>query len=176
MMYWDLIIRSKEHFRQHPVYISTEFNLSLFSTGAQWMFDRLKELGHNPKADFDYATNYNAYGWLKYAFCGSAFLVSAILLSRIHFLLTPVAVLVFYFFEIHFLFLFPLLIDQVERPIRASIRLTYRIGVLRAMLTVMPIAFYMLRGLFWQKRPFHHWHIGSMAILLWYTDEIRNRI
>ena len=95
---------------------------------------------------------------------------------KIDVLLLPLSVVVFYLVEVHLLFLFPLLIDSVRHPVQVSIRLTYQTGLLNAMLTTMPIGFFMMAGLFNIKRPLRNWYIGSLAIIIWYNYEMGNRL
>lgn len=121
---------------------------------------------------FPASTNFTRYGIGKYALCITASLLSAFLFCRINPLLTPLAVFVFYFFEVQLLFLFPLLIDDVRQPVWQSVKATQKIGIAKAMVTVLPIAFYMVAGLC-KKKSYRQWYIGCLAILLWYVKEVR---
>lgn len=146
--------------------------LKIFSEGAKWMHVRLN--GNEMK--FNYSSNYTIFGLLKYGLASLAFLVSIFYIKNIHILLLPICVLVFYFVEIHFLFLFPLLVDSVEQPVFKNIRYVYRHGIIRTLSKVIPIGLYMLSGLIHIKEPLRKWYIGCNAILIWYKDEIRNRV
>ena len=106
----------------------------------------------------------------------TAFLISAAFFFSLNIFLTPLSIIVFYLFEVHFLFLFPLIIDKIDQPILTSIKQTYKVGIFNALVTVIPIACFMLKGLFNISKPFHNWHIGSLAILIWYQNEIRDRL
>jgi len=172
----DLIRQSNIHFQQQPVYLSAGLGLSIFSKGAAWMAGRLNELNNHHLITFDPAVPFNALGWFKYGLCLSAFLFSAFLLFQIHFLLVPFSILVFYFLEVHFLFLFPLLLDRVKHPLWSSIKTSYRIGIFKCMITVIPIAYWMLVGLLRKNQPLQNWHVGALAVLIWYNDEIRTRL
>ncbi len=176
MNYKTLLLQSQEHLRGYPVYIKHQISYNVFSLGAKWMFDRLNEVDPYKKGVFDPSVNFGFYGLLKYGICIASFFISAFLLFRVNIFLSPLGIIVFYFFEVQFLFLFPLLIDKVENPIWTSIEQTYKIGIIKALVTVIPIAFFMLIGLFDFKAPFRNWHIGSLAIIIWYKNEVRNRV
>ena len=175
MKYNELISRSKFILLEN-VDSSNNFSLrNIFSYGAKWMYDELNKL-ENKNIAFNFSTNYTLYGILKYSICAVAMIFSSILFFKINPILVPFSILIFYFFEVHFLFLFPILIDNIKNPIRTSIRQTYKIGVLKLAWIVIPIACFMIAGLFSLKNPFRNWYIGCLAILLYYQDEVRNRI
>ena len=172
MGYMELIRKSKAHLAGKQADISTA---DVFSSGALWMHEQLNGLSGEEKT-FNAGINYTFYGLLKYGLSLAAFSIAAILLFRLNVFLVPAAAIVFYLFEVQFLFLFPLLIDGVENPILVSIQQTWKTGVIRALITVMPVAAFMLIGLLRLKDPFRNWYIGCMAILIWYHDEVRNRV
>ena len=174
MKFNKLICQSKTNLEQNPSYISVVVPSKVFDLGAKWMFEKLNE--NNKEAKFNYSANYFTYGTLKYVICFLAFLISVFQLSKISVFLTPISMLVFYLFEIHFLFLFPLIIDNVQNPVWASIKQTYKIGLLTALVTVIPIGLYMVIGLLKFHDPLRNWHIGCLAIIIWYQNEIRDRI
>ena len=174
MKFNNLIFQSRANLEQNPNYINDVISLKVFDLGAKWMFERLNE--NNEEAKFNNSTNYLNYGILKYGICFSAFLISAFVFLKINIFLTPISILVFYLFEIHFLFLFPLLIDKVQNPLWTSIQQTYKIGLLTTLVTVIPIGLYMVAGLIKLNDPFRNWYIGCLAIIIWYKNEIRNRI
>lgn len=138
------------------------------------MHHYLNQLEPANQKPFPASTNFTRYGVGKYALCVSASALSAFLFYRINPLLTPLAALVFYFFEVQLLFLFPLLIDEARHPVGRSVRATQKIGMAKALITVMPIAFYMVAGLRKKKDPRRQWYIGCLAILIWYVKEVRN--
>jgi hypothetical protein len=152
---------------------ATTLTTNVFGSGAEWMFVQLNE---NKDASFNKSIQYSAYGFLKYSISLLAFFVSAFLFFRINVWLVPISIIVFYLVEIHFLFLFPLLIDNVKRPLLTSIRETYRTGIFTALFNVIPIGVYMIMGLFRLKDPFRNWYIGCLAIVVWYNEEVRNRV
>ncbi len=125
---------------------------------------------------FDNSINFGFYGLLKYSVSLFFGLASAYWLSNIHPVLSPFSVFVFYFFEVHFLFLFPLLIDHSANPILTSVKLTYKMGLFKTIFIVMQIGVYMIAGVFDVKKPFYKWHIGCLAIIIWYENETRSRI
>ena len=176
MHYKTLINQSKEHLGKHPEFISVRFPATQFSTGAKWMLDRLNEMEGVERSEFNQSINYNTFGIFKYGISLLAWLISGLLFYQINVALTPLSVLVFYFFEIHFLFLFPILIGGSKRPVLVSIRETYKVGVIRALLTVIPIGIHMVVGLLNLKNPLYNWHVGCLAIVIWYQHEIRDRV
>ena len=174
MKYIDLIQQSKSKLEQSSKNIERPISINIFALGPKWMFEKLNET--NKSATFDETTNYLAYGILKYGLCLVAFFIAILLLSNISIFLIPFSIFVFYFFEVHLLFLFPLLLDKVQNPIWTSVKQTYKIGIFTAMITVIPIGFYMVWGLLNLKNPYKNWHIGCYSIIIWYKNEIRNRL
>lgn len=147
--------------------------LRLFTPGAHWMHQQLTRL--RPGAalpPFNARLGFERYGWLKYGLCLlAAGLVAAPLLLLGHWWLLPLAALAFYLTEIHLLFLFPLLLDGHPHPLRQSAALLHRrVGVVPALLTVLPIAAHMLLGLLRRRRPLLGWYAGCLAVLYWYED------
>jgi hypothetical protein len=174
MKYHLLIAQSEANLNLNPIRIVGVISTDVFSLGAKWMFDRLNE--NEAEVKFDKSINFAAYGFLKY---GVSFFVgsfAAFLLGNVNLFLLPLSIVAFYLAEVHFLFLFPILIDKVKSPIWTSIRQTYKMGLLTTLVTVIPIGFYMVFGLLNFKDPFRNWYVGCLAILYWYKDEIRNRI
>lgn len=164
-------VESEETLRQqsfHP--------LLVFKTGAVWMHKKMIELGIVENRQPIATVNYTLYGLMKYGFCIVLFCLSFYPLFLIHPVVSILSILVFYLAEVHFLFLFPLLISGNKKPLRNSIMITYRMGVLRTILTVIPIGVYMMIGLLNRKDPLKNWYIGCLCILIWYKDETRNRI
>lgn len=141
---------------------------NVFRLGANWMH---KMLGKDPD-DFNDRTPYGLYGLLKYGISTILLGGSAFYLFQLNPLLTPLSLLFFFLGEVHFLFLFPLLIEKAEQPIRQSISLTYRMGLIRTTWTLILIATYMMVGLFNLKRPLKNWYVGCMAIINWYKNEV----
>ena len=86
------------------------------------------------------------------------------------------AAFAFYLVEVHFLFLFPLIIDREAPLLRVSVRATYRVGLWRALSTTISIAAYMIEGLFKFQKPLYQWYVGCACIVVWYEEEIRDRI
>lgn len=147
----------------------------IFGIGAAWMQERLNEIRGETKV-FDKTINYRFYGILKYFLSAIAFFITFYYTQNHIVLLTPLSIIAFYLVEVHFLVLFPLLIDGVKNPILKSIQLIYKIGLVRAILNVIPIGCFMFFGLFNYKKPFDNWYIGCLAIIYWYEYEIRNWI
>ena len=187
MKYQTLLAQSQAVFDENPLYIKSSFFTNIFGVGAKWMFEKLNEKRHEKLYEnttetppllnlFDPNINYFAYGCLKYGLSFAAFFVAILVFYTINFCLLPLAIPAFYIVEVHFLFLFPLLIDKVENPIFTSIKTTYKIGLYRTLTTVMPIGFYMVFGLLNHKNPYKNWYIGCLSIIIWYKNEIRNII
>ncbi|HEY6899343.1 MAG TPA: hypothetical protein VI233_01820 [Puia sp.] len=167
-MKWLQLIEAGQLHLQEVKWSATPGGARVFSLGARWMHDRLQELG--PTGSFDAGRRYTGYGLLKYGVCLAAFGGA----SALGWLFIPLAIFLFYLCEIHFLFLFPLLIDRAPRPLLASIRATYKVGVGRCFVTVIPIAAYMLAGL--MRGRLYNWYVGCLAIVIWYNHEVRNRL
>lgn len=147
--------------------------LDSFNRGGEWMRMQMSELRLVSIPDRDIPFTF--YGLLKYGICLMACFVSALVLYQINPLIVPISIIVFYVFEVHLLFLFPLLIDGAERPIYSSIVATYKIGVFRALLAVMPIGFIMILGLLKREKRLENWYIGCLSVIIWYENEVRNR-
>lgn len=175
MKYKILLKQSNAFLALHPGYIHEPVSRDIFTAGARWMHMQMNSMATTGTV-FNSSVKYGWYGYLKYSISIAVWLLSVVLLYRLSLFLTPLSVLFFYFAEVHFLFLFPLLIDGVRYPIWTSVKQTYRIGIVRVLLTVIPIAWYMLAGLFNKQKPFHNWHAGSFAVLVWYQHEVRNRL
>ena len=182
MNYQQLLGAGRAHLEKYPGYGPPSNLLTLFPMGARWMYDRLAELDekNSPPSDnnqpFDPKVNYTLYGYLKYGVCLAGSL-AAIWWSSTHIpALLPLSVILFYILEIHFLFLFPLLIDHSKRPVIRGIQATFKIGMLKCLSIVIPISLFMLTGLFRKGDSVRNWYIGCLAILIWYNNEVRNRI
>jgi len=181
MTWQQLITASKMHLRQTPIANSGAHALAgnpgtLFSSGAHWMHRQLAALHPTTTPPFNPNTQYTAYGLLKYGACLTALITTLTAFPTCGPIIIPLSILAFYLVEIHFLFLFPILIDQTPNPVLSSIRATYKIGIARCLLTVIPIAAYMLIGLLNKKHRLHNWYIGCLAIIIWYNHETRTRL
>jgi hypothetical protein len=148
---------------------------TLFPTGARWMYDRMQELRPSD-LPFDPGINYTGYGLLKYGACLAGFALAILPSAKYGLFTIPLSIASFYVVEVHFLFLFPLLIDQTPRPLLTGIRIAWSIGIGRCLITVIPIATYMMLGLFRRSDPFSNWYTGCLKIITWYDHEIRDRI
>lgn len=165
-MHWrELLRQSRQHLAQSATPAAAGYS---FRAGAHWMAGQLAELRQLPPGACRAGVAWTGYGVLKYG-------LSAAGLGWMGYGLPwpglPVAVLVFYVLEVHFLFLFPLLIDGHPKPLLSSIRMTYRLGLWRAVGNTLPIGVYMLAGLWKRSEPLRHWHEGCLAILIWYEKE-----
>lgn len=147
----------------------------VFQQGGEWMRAWLEEWQPEKKGNGK-AIDFNRYGWFKYLICVAALLASAVVCYAINPWLLPLSLIVFYSVEVHFLFLFPLLIDGVEHPFWQSIVITHRIGLWRVVATVIPIGLFMVVGVFHVSDPFRNWHKGCLAVLIWYQRDVRDRI
>jgi hypothetical protein len=168
-----LLKRSAQQLTEQPNQVRQPLSPRIFTTGARWMFAHLPPQAACP-ARFDEKTNFGRYGSLKYGSSLLAFGAVAAGLIKLHLpVLLPLAGLAFYVVEIHFLFLFPLLLDRVAHPLRASIRATYRVGFWKALAWTLAIAAFMLAGLLRRRRPWRNWHVGCLALIYWYHHEVR---
>lgn len=146
MKYYNLLRESREHFERFSNAKKKTLSSLIFTNGAEWMLERMNELDGGTRI-FNVSTSFEGYGYLKYGICLFSFILSGVFLSNKTIFLLPFAILVFYILEVHFLFLFPLLIDRMERPLLESIRMTYKVGVFRTLFTVIPIGFFYAYGL-----------------------------
>ena len=176
MNYKHLITASREHLAKYPGHAPVSGPMTMFPGGARWMYDRLNELDGSDVRPFDPKINYSLYGYLKYGICLTGLSLACYWSFKFSMLLIPLSILLFYLLEIHFLFLFPLLIDRARWPVLNGIREVFRIGVIPCLLTVIPISIFMMTGLFRRKNSFRNWYIGCLSILIWYKNEVRNRI
>ncbi len=175
-MHWkDLMNQSAVYLSQDAQAVKKPLSLDLFQQGGEWMRAWLEKW--EPGRKWNTAViHFNRYGWFKYLLCMAALLGSAYGFYKINPWLLPLSLIVFYLMEVHFLFLFPLLIDGVRNPLWESIVITHRIGLFRVLANVIPIAVYMMMGLFNVSDPFRNWHKGCLAVLIWYQQDVRNRI
>ncbi|MFT3704503.1 MAG: hypothetical protein QM802_19200 [Agriterribacter sp.] len=148
----------------------------LFEVGCRWMFYRLNERDTQPHPPFNSSVNYLGYGLLKYGISFFFFLFSIWFFLKVNILLVPLSIVLFYLIEIHFLFLFPIMLDGIKNPVWTCIRQTYKTGILKALITTIPIGCYMMWGLLNITNPFRNWYIGCLAIITWYQNEVRNRL
>jgi len=176
MKYQNLISQSKINLEINPPNINGILSMNIFDEGAKWMFDKLNESKIDKELQFNQSVNFFAYGLLKYGISFFVFLFSAYLFLKVNLFLLPLSIIIFYLAEVHFLFLFPILIDNAENPIWTSIKQTYKTGILTTLTTVIPIGFFMVFGLLNFKDPFRNWYVGCLSIIIWYQNEIRNRI
>ncbi len=174
MTYHQLWQQSSSRMQQ-PTTVSSGYNWQLFANGARWMHAQMDDLS-GIQTEFDDGINFAFYGWMKYGVSLTAGVLSGVLLFSLHPLLLPLCLLIFYFCEVQFLFLFPLLIDNVPKPVYTSIRQTATIGIWKAMKVILPVGIRMLLGLFNVKAPLRNWYTGCLAVLIWYQYEVRNRL
>ncbi|MFM2048730.1 MAG: hypothetical protein RI955_1278 [Bacteroidota bacterium] len=153
-----------------------QFTIKNFEEGAFWMYEILKIISPTHQTIFIKSKKYEWYGWLKYGLSLAAFIISFFIFAKLNFLFIPISFIIFYIVEIHFAFLFPLMIDGAKKPIQQSIYAVYKMGFISVLVTVIGIAAYMLVGLCNFKQPLKNWYIGCLAILIWYTNDVRNRI
>jgi len=176
MKYRELITRSRASLGSTLPTFRESVSAAGFGKGAKWMFEKLNGDHITAAKQFNGSINYSAYGFLKYGISLFVMLGSALLLAKFNVLLVPLSVVFFYIAEVHFLFLFPVLMDDLDNPILTSIKKTYSAGFLTALFTVIPIGIFMMWGLLNFKDPFRNWYVGCLAIVIWYKDEVRNRI
>ena len=181
MTFGTLLQQSRLAYEKQPNQVEKVANRQLFAEGGHWMAQKMNDLFPQKATSIDHSIPFNGYGFFKYGLCLSAFLMSFCFFAHYNVALIPLSVLVFYFLEIHFVFLFPLLIDKVPTPLWASIKTTYKIGIFKTLVYVLRIAVFMMVGLFYSKNPLKNWHIGCLFIIIWYQHVIvssflRNRL
>jgi hypothetical protein len=159
-----------------PAQVRQPLSPHIFTTGARWLSAYLPPQAGRP-GGFDAAIPFGRYGSFKYGSSLLALLVVAGILAWLHLLWwLPLAGLAFYVVEVHFLFLFPLLLDGAAHPLRASVRATYRVGFLKALIWTLTLAAFMLVGLLRWRQPWRNWHMGCLALIQWYCHEVRDRV
>lgn len=160
--------------KKHPFDNQLDIPLSskTFTNGALWMHSKMLSLLDIKRNSFPKHTHFEFYGYMKYILSSLGFIISIFLFASVSYFLIPLSILVFYFIEVHFLFLFPLLIHQHKRPVCTSIKMTYKVGILKVMLNTLCIGVFMLYGLLHIKKPLQNWYIGCYSILIWYQDEV----
>ncbi len=167
-----LIAEGKFFLIKNPPSLSATTHIrwrNVFGDGAAWMLLQLNALDGKQRV-LNPQTPFNLYGFAKYASSLLVFGIAVFLLSQIHLLFVLFAVWVFYAVEVLFLFLFPLLLDGAENPIRDSVKLTFRIGIFSAISTVLPIGVFMVLGFLRLRSPLKNWAIGCVAVLIWYKQ------
>lgn len=162
MKWQDLLRRAETELEAGP------FPYRDFTTGGAWMVAQFHQRwpGTLPSPQPDY----HRAGMIKY---GCSLLVAGFVLALTAKLgLTALLLggLSFYLTEVHFLFLFPLLAEGEREAYLNSIRITHEIGLLHCVLNVIPIALMMLLGLLSRRDPYRAWHIGCLAVVLWFVD------
>lgn len=139
-----------------------------FKSGGIWMRTQFQEI--SKKNYSNKSVNFTFYGFLKYSISILLACIPLFIGGMPYPVLILESILLFYISEIHFLFLFPLLIEESEQPITQSIRMVYSIGFISVLINVIIIAVYMLAGLLNFKKPLFNWHVGCYSILIWYSE------
>jgi predicted MPP superfamily phosphohydrolase len=139
-----------------------------FSSGAQWMRIALEHIRSKPVAP--HPAHFQWLGLVKYGLAVTASVAFAIAMIALRQpVLSLAAILVFYAVEAQFVFLFPLALDGVRQPLRASRRWTLRAGgTLVVMWTVMQLALTMVLGGFIGSGFVRSWCVGCLAVCVWY--------
>lgn len=165
-MIWQTLLRLSQN---KPLPVETT-QIRNFKSGGEWMQAELGRLAVTAFTEVS-PTDYSRAGLFKYGLASLTSVLVILLGPSQIWLKIPVAVSVFYVVEAHFLFLFPLLASNHPKPYRTSVKLTYRIGLFRCVVNILPIAIFMLAGLIRGEAPLRNWYIGCRAILIWYLDE-----
>lgn len=171
-----LLHLSTQYFDAAPYTIEVTERKRVFNAGAKWMFLIMNALQPDKKMVFDDDISYHYYGFLKYGVCLFFFGIALVVAFLFNMWLIPLTILLFYLVEVHFLFLFPLLIDGVKKPFLIGIQHVYRIGILRVVFTVFQIGVFMMVGLLRYKNPLRNWYIGCLSIVIWYQKEVRDSV
>lgn len=167
MLFLKLINNSKIEISQLNIDF---FQIKGFGKGGEWMEHKL-----NSSKDIEKST-YVIFGFLKYILSLFGFVIAYFIFEFMSIEFVLFSILLFYFVEIHFLFLFPIIIEEKKPILWNCIKSTYKVGLLRAWINVIPIGFYMIVGLLNFRKPLFNWYVGCNSILIWYEKEIRNRI
>jgi predicted MPP superfamily phosphohydrolase len=109
---------------------------------------------------------------MKYAIAGIAAALSVVVsVAFDRPWLALLCVPAFYTVEAQMVFLFPLTLDGVERPLVASRAWTVRAGgTIAVMVVVLPLAVTMLGGGFVGRGFVRSWCLGCLAVCLWYEE------
>jgi hypothetical protein len=141
-----------------------------FYSGAVWMELALSELRHQPPRSVPQCLQ--QFGVLKYTLTTIAALM--VLVGAIVTRMYPLAILcipAFYAVEVQMVFLFPLTLDRVAQPFRASRQWTKRAGgTIAAMRIVLILALVMLFGGLCGRGFIRCWCLGCLAVVLWYEQ------
>jgi hypothetical protein len=176
MKFYQLLVAAEKLMVQYSTVNFKILDIRISDFGAKWMFDRLNEVSPDKSRIYDKSINFLGYGIFKYGLAIFISILYMLLCLKVNLYLLPILLLVFYCVEVHFLFLFPILFDSIKSPIFTSLKCTYILGLMTAIWNVIPIGIFMLFGLMNFKKPYRNWLIGCIAILIWYRDEIRDRI
>jgi hypothetical protein len=141
-----------------------------FASGTRWLGNQMDSTDIQPGV-----IKYNLYGLIKYGLSAGAAL-TFLYYSGWNLLLLPISFVIFYLVEVHFLFLFPLLLDGNKHPLRNSVKAVYKVGLWKALSMTVSIAVYMLSGLLQRRERLHNWYTGCLAILIWYKHDVRDRL
>jgi len=175
-LYRRFLSRAEKVYSDNPLKINPVSPKNKFFAGGIWMAEMLAFLRNQPPGAIVHDIPFNRYGYGKYAAATACFALFLLVSYQFCPLAMPLAILVFYWIEAQFLFLFPLLIDREHNPIWRSIQLTRRVGNLYALCNVIPIAAYMLSGLLSREEPLRRWYVGCIAILIWYDETVEHRV
>jgi len=114
---------------------------------------------------------YSFLGFIKYGLAGFTFILYIIFIIHIkYYIFLPFAIVLFYGIEVQFLFLFPLAIDGISKPIYHSLNCKVKGGRFASIFGVIVIAIFMISGILPQKSFFRNWSVGCIAVLIWYED------
>ncbi|MBX3257452.1 MAG: hypothetical protein KF862_25225 [Chitinophagaceae bacterium] len=176
MKYKELLAQSRRNIGTGFPAGSQAISFQVFEVGCRWMHQKLNDDIGEKRQHFNSSINYLKYGMIKYGIAFFVFIFSLWQFSRISLFIAPLSIVLFYLTEIHFLFLFPLILDGIKSPLWVSLKQTYKTGIVTALTTVIPISLFMLYGLLNTRNPFRNWYIGCFAIIIWYQNEVRDRL
>lgn len=176
MKYQELISRSKQVIGEDFPLTNQIMSFQVFEIGSRWMHKKLFVGNEQQSPHFNPLIKYRSYGLFKYSIAFGVFFVSLWQLLKISVYIAPLSIILFYLVEVHFVFLFPIILEEKRNPLWVSIQQTYKMGIINALFTLVPIGFFMVYGLLNIKDPFRNWYIGCLSIVIWYQDEVRNRL
>ena len=173
MLFLELLKKSELRIDQQKEFTSPFPLGNLFQRGGFWMLNFMQQQADK---EMNLADKFYFYGMLKYFACITISILAIVIFYPLSWVEIFLVIILFYAVEVHFLFLFPLIIEQAKNPMKSSVQMLYRIGLGKAVITVIPIAVYMIIGLLSRENPFRKWHIGCGAIVVWYEQETKYRL
>jgi hypothetical protein len=149
-----------------------------FISGAAWMELVLAELRGQRQRPVPACLQ--GFGILKYTLATlAASMVLWLAVTTQRYPLLLLCIPAFYAVEVQMVFLFPIVLDRLPKPFKASLQWTKAAGgTLATMRIVLVLAAVMLFGGLFGKGFIRCWCLGCLAVVLWYEDirQARNQL